>query len=122
MHDTCTIHRIRILITNVPKFDNKSTVTQGLARVESTVGGVGFEVVCKVCVSVSCVRLPHCTPGGAGGGWVGFAGGGRGAACHFRVGRGERGRRRLQGGAPGLRPLSRQLIRSSRGCVGGLGW
>ena len=29
MHDTCTIHRIRILITNVPKFDNKSTVTRG---------------------------------------------------------------------------------------------
>ena len=28
MHDTCTIHRIRILITNVPKFDNKSTVTR----------------------------------------------------------------------------------------------
>ena len=27
MQDTCTIHRIRILITNVPKFDNKCTVT-----------------------------------------------------------------------------------------------
>jgi hypothetical protein len=26
MQDTCMIHRIRILITNVPKFDNKSTV------------------------------------------------------------------------------------------------
>ena len=29
MHDTCKIHRIRILITNVPKFDNKCTVTWG---------------------------------------------------------------------------------------------
>ena len=28
MHDTCEIHRIRILITNVPKFDNKCTVTR----------------------------------------------------------------------------------------------
>ena len=35
MQDTCTIHRIRILITNVPKFDNKSTVTPG-PSVETT--------------------------------------------------------------------------------------
>ena len=28
MHDTCTIHGIRIVITNPPKFDNKPPVTQ----------------------------------------------------------------------------------------------
>ena len=46
-----------------------------------------------------CVRLPPVERGAAPwGGWVGFAGGG------LRVGRGERS-------APGLRPLSRPLIR-----------
>ena len=65
------------------------------------------------CVSRVCTGSPRCLftgPGGAGGGWVGFAGGGLG------VGRGERS-------APGLRPLSRPLIRSSRGRLGALvGW
>ena len=69
-------------------------------------GGI-VQLLRFVCQSLVCPA----PPGGAGGGWVGFAGGGL-----FRVGRGERS-------APGLRPLSRPLIRSSRGRAGALvGW
>jgi hypothetical protein len=57
-------------------------------------------------------------PGGAGGGWVGFAGGGLSSESAAGTA-GERS-------APGLRPyLSRPLFRSSRGLArvrGGLGW
>ena len=36
MQDTCKIHRIRILITNPPKFDNKPPVTRGGAGTTHT--------------------------------------------------------------------------------------
>jgi hypothetical protein len=37
MHDTCTIHGIRILITTPPKFDNKPPVTRGTSSLESNI-------------------------------------------------------------------------------------
>ena len=40
MHDTCKIHRIRILITNVPKFDNNGTVTRQAPRHKQQYSGI----------------------------------------------------------------------------------
>ena len=39
MQDTCKIHRIRILITNPPKFDNKPPVTREPGHTRDTRAG-----------------------------------------------------------------------------------
>ncbi len=81
-----------------------------------SVGGVGFEVVCQIRVSVSCVRFPpkfsQVEREAAGSG-------SQGAASESAV---SRPRVAVGSGAAAVETAADSVVSRSLGCVGGLGW